>query len=140
MTEAQAIEAISELVVAQWAVVSSNLPIALDNEALPAVDSFAQLTIKHAVSRQMTQGAIGTRRFERRGIIFVKLWGPVDAGRRGLSAFSDGIRAFLGSTSINAGGDPEPITTLDALPQEAGVDGRWFMLVVQVPFRYYSRG
>ncbi len=137
MTEAQAIEAISELVATQWAAVSSGLPIALENEALPTVDSFAALTVRHATSQQITQGATN-RRFVRTGFIFVKLWGPADAGRLGLSTLADGVRAFLESTSIAVAGQAEPITTLGALTQEAGVDGRWFMLVVQAPFRYYQ--
>lgn len=138
MTEAQAIEAISALVVAQWPAVTSGLPLALEDEAMLSADSFGQLTIRHTTARQITMGNTGVRRVERKGNIYLKIWGPVDAGRAGTSGIADAVRGFLEMVNIAVVGQVEPLTTYAGYTQEAGSDSRWYMTVVIVPFVYYQ--
>jgi hypothetical protein len=143
MTEAQAIELIFERFVDPsigWPAVSQaavgvSLPFALENEGILEVDSFAQLTVRHSVSQPITMGPIGGRRFERRGTIYVKLWGASNAGRAGLSALADAVRSIFEGQQLGSG---EPITIDGGLTREIGVDGRYFMAVVQFPMRYYA--
>ena len=137
MTEAQAIELIDAQMVAQWPTVSGGLPLALENEALPTADSFAMLTIKHTVADPYTAGPAGSRRVERRGWIFVKLWGPADAGRKGISTLADGVRSIFEGQQLSTGSG-EPVTISTGLTQEVGVDGRYYMVVVSFALRYYG--
>jgi hypothetical protein len=137
MTEAQAIELVFATFAAAWPAASGSLPLALENEALPTAPSFGMVTIKHTVSQPRTSGGlVGTRRVERRGWIFVKLWGPVAVGRKGISTLADAVRGILEIQQLGGSGDQ---LTIDAgLTQEAGTDDAYCMLVVQFPFRYYA--
>lgn len=137
MTEAQAIRLISNTFRDAWPAASGNLPLALDNEAMPSADSYATLSVKHTTSQQMTMGPVGSRRFRRDGHIYVKLWGPVDAGRAGLSALVGAVRIILEAVSLVVGSDA--LTTQAAYTRELGADGKWWMCVVQIPFWYVEQ-
>lgn len=139
MTEAQAIELIDAAFVAAWPVASGGLPLVLENEALSTAPSFGMLTIKHTVSQQISQGGTGTRRFERRGWIYVKLWVSTDVGRKGFSALADAVRGILEAQSLSSP-PGEPVTIDAGLTQEIGVgpDGAYYTGVVQLPFRFYA--
>jgi hypothetical protein len=137
MTEAQAIELIDAAFVAAWPTATGNLPLALENEALPTSSSFGLLTIKHTVSQPRTSGGlVGTRRIERRGWIFVKLWTPSNQGRKGFSTLADIVRGILEIKQLGSSGDQ---LTIDAgLTQEVGDSTGYYIGVVQFPMRYYS--
>jgi hypothetical protein len=135
MTEAQAIELLDATFATAWPGASGSLPLALENEALPQAPSFGMMTIKHTTSQLRLIGMI--RKYERRGWIFVKLWGQQDAGRKPLSLLADAVRGIFEGEQL--GSSPSDQLTIDAgLTQELGVDDAYFMMVVQFPFRYYE--
>lgn len=139
MTEVQMREAVSALFAASWPTASGGVPLALENEALPSADTFAQLTILPTTSQQMTHGRSGKRRVRRNGWIQVKLWGPVDRGAEGLADLGDAAQAILEMVAIPSpvAGD-DPVTTQAAMAGSAqgAVDGRWYMAVTRIPFWY----
>ncbi len=85
----------------------------------------------------MSQGRIGTRRVRRDGWITVKLWVPADTGTHGPAGLDDDVRRILEMVRLPSpiGGD-EALTTFAANMLPVGVDGRWYMSLVRVPFWY----
>jgi hypothetical protein len=134
MTEAQMREAVSAVFVAGW----TATPFTLDNEAIDmGSSSFASLTITPTTSSQMTMGARGTRRTRRDGWITVKLWVTADTGATGMAALKGAVRNLLEMISIPSPlASDEQITTLAGSDTPVGVDGRWYMELVRLPFWY----
>lgn len=139
MTGAQAKEYISAQFATQWPVEAGAVPFCLENEALPSADTFAQLTIKHTRSGPRTAGSAGNRRKQVGGWIFVKIWGPADAGTAGTSALVDAACRVFDGKSLGSGPPEEPLMIYAGVPQEIGVDGRYYMTSVQFPFDYWAR-
>lgn len=134
MTEAQMREVVSSAMVTAWATAAPGIPLALENEARPSVDSFALLTITPTTSAQMTLGRAGIRRTRRDGWIVVKLWGPANAGSAGLAALADKVRVILEMVALPSPvAGEEPIVTFAGHTQPIGEDGRWSMSMVRVP-------
>lgn len=147
MTEAQAIELLSQHWKAQWATLHAeseadptHVPYALENEQYRGTTArWALVFFRHGVSRQLTHGPAGARKFERRGQVLVFLFGAVDVGRAPLSALVGDVRTVLEAQRIT--GAAGSIYTEAAASAEAGVngqttDGAWFTQRVTVPFRY----
>jgi len=88
-------------------------------------------------SGQMTQGAPGNRRVRRDGWIQVKLWAPADTGASSAAGMADSIRRMLEMVELASpvSGD-EPVTTAAGATQPVGVDGRWYVTLVRIPFYY----
>jgi len=139
MTESQFIELVESKMETQWPTESSSTPYVLENDALPlALDTFAQLTIKHTRSGPRTAGEPGNRRKRVGGWIYVKIWGPADKGRNGTSLLADAARRVFEGKSL--GSPPEePVSIYDGLTQEVGTDGRHYMTAVLFQFDYWAR-
>jgi hypothetical protein len=135
-------ELVSDAFVTGWTAARPDVTFALENEgaSLPPDNAafFAYLTIVPTTSSQMTQGRSGTRRVRRDGWIQVKLWGPPGTGSSGLSGLVGTARDVLEMVSIppSAPGSDEPVTTYGASTLEIDDDGRWFTMLVRIPFWY----
>lgn len=147
MKEAEAIELLSARWNTMWPTLQPAVPSSLENEAWRPPDNtayWAAAFIRHTTSQQLTQGAEGKRRFERKGNIIVMLFADVDQGRGGLSLLVDrpnGVRAIFEGKRLALVTDPLWIGA--AASAEGGkngktTDGRWFQQNVQLPFRYYD--
>lgn len=139
MTESQMRELVASTFTAAWTAAQPDVPLALDNEALPTADTFISLTITPTTGAQVTHGRTGTRRFRRNGWLQVKLWGPANQGAAGLTALADAAQGILEAVSLPspvAGDDPVTTLAANAGPGGASTDGRWWMQVVRVPFWY----
>lgn len=141
MTEAQAMNLLSETWKAGWlALHSGDAPYALENEHYRSTSpTWALVFFRHTVSRQITQGPPGARKFERRGNILVFLFGAVDTGRIPVSELVGDVRTVFEARRLATVDDP--LWTEAAASQETGVNGRttdgnWFMQRVTIPFRY----
>lgn len=132
-------ELVSSTFVAAWTAAQPDIPLVLDNEAMPTAETFVSLTITPTTSQQITHGRAGRRKVRRNGWIQVKLWGPVDQGAAGLTVLSDVAQGILEMVSLPSPvpGD-DPVTTLaaNAGPGGADTDGRWWMQVLRVPMWY----
>ncbi len=137
MTEADAIEAISKRWSVSWSALQPAIPFVFDNEADHSVDSWARVSIQPTSSRQISMGPAGTRRFERRGNIFVQLFGALNVGRAALATLAADVRTtFEAQTIATAGGGGEPIVTYAASMQDVSTDERWSIVVATVPFSF----
>lgn len=139
MTEAQAIELVFARWVSVWPGLHPEVPFTLDNEASTASDLWARISFQHNTGIQISQGGIGTRRFEYTGVIWVQLFGAVDRGRKPLSDLVPDIQTVFDSLSLASPvvGD-EPLTTGAAATRESPTDNRWVMQSSLIPARYYQ--
>ncbi len=138
MNRAEAEEAILERWDSSWSSLQPAIPFTFDNEEFEGVDQWARVTIRPSSSRQVTMGPVGSRRFERRGNIFVQLFGPIDVGSKPLALLSADVRTALESRSIAGVGGGEPVSTYAANEQDVGTDGRWYIVVLSVAFSYHE--
>lgn len=101
---------------------------------LPAATvAWARLAIQHTMSEQVSVGAIGNRRFERRGLVTAQIFTPLSEGK-GLS-LAEGLatiarNAYEGKTS------PGAIWFINVSVKEVGVDEPWFQTNVSATFCY----
>lgn len=131
MTEAQAIEAIYQRFADAW---TNGIPYHFENEGAESAGSWARVSIRHTTSQQLTMGSAPSRKFERRGVIMVQLWSPIDQGRAAMSALVADARTVFEGRTITAGGSA--INCYAAATQESPTDGAWFMCSVVIPIRY----
>lgn len=135
-------ELVSATFATGWASARPDVSFALENEgaSLPSDGDafFAYLTIVPTTSSQMTMGRGGTRRVRRDGWVQVKLWGPPGTGSKGLSGLVGTVCDVLEMVSIPPAvpGSDEPVTTYAASTLEIDDDGRWFTMLVRIPFWY----
>ena len=138
MTEAQAIEAVTQRWIDMWPALQPTVPYTFEGEPLESSGTWARMSMLHTAARQATMGGVGARRFERRGNVFVQLFSDLGVGRRQLSQMADSARAVYEARSIVVAGDDEPLTTYAGATREAPTDGRWLMTAVVFPFVYYE--
>jgi hypothetical protein len=111
----------------------------LDNERAVAGNAFASLSIRFTTGAgQLTTGPAGTRLWERRGVIYVRIWTPGDEGAAGGSALCDAARRVLEGESLYLPTGGEPVTIEAGDTQPGMTDGRWWMSTVVLRFRYYE--
>lgn len=140
MTDAEAIEAIAQRWTSEWKIRQPSIPFALQNEAFRTqdVEAFATVTIGNTTPKQLTQGPIGTRLFQYRGVINAKLYGPLDVGGQQLAVLAGDVRGALASQTIGGGPSMIPLHTF-AASTVPGKEGRWATLLVAVPFEWHDR-
>lgn len=139
MTEAQAVEAISETFVSGWATASSGVELVLDNEAMPDATTFAAMSFRFSTAEQVTMGPAGNRRVQRNGHVFVKIWTPANVGgRQAFSTLADAARSVLELQSVYASGQVEPVTFMAATTKGEGTEGTWFFGTVDFPFYFFT--
>lgn len=122
-----------EAIYARWASEwGSTTPYQLDNEEFtpPADAPWARVVVRHRASGQETLGAVGSRRYQRGGSIFVQLFDLEGMGVQRLDGLAQPARAVFEGVSFSG------IRVHDAVVREAGPDGRWYMVVIESFFDY----
>jgi hypothetical protein len=99
-------------------------------DQLGALGAWARISVQHTAAEQATMGSAPSRKFERRGNVFVQLFAPKNNGVALLATLAEDVRTVLeggrlGEVNIYAGRTVE-------LPE----DGVWAMATVILPFRY----
>lgn len=136
MTEEQAIEAITARAITSLGTLQPTLPLAFENEGFdPASgpDQWARITIRMTSSRQVSTGPTGTRRFERKGVIFADLFGPLNTGRKPLAAIAADVRTTLESQELAS-----DLWTYATAESDVSTDARWFKVQYATPFTFYE--
>lgn len=140
MTEAEAIETICARFSTSWGSTQPGVKFALGNEALPAAGEvqFAALSFGNLTSKQITQGPEGSRRFEHRGSVMVKLFGALDAGDAPLATLFASVKTALDSQNLGGSSSVQPLQTYAASAPAPQKQGAWYTRVVSIPFVYYE--
>ena len=138
MTEAQAVEAMWERASSQWASATGlgDGTLVLENEAIPESGTFAQLSLGAVDTQPLTAGEAGTRKYEARGLLMLKIWTPVNAGRAALSTLADAVRSIFSGQVLTVGG--EDLVILTGSMRSTATDGGFYMGLVTWPVRWYG--
>ena len=103
---------------------------AFASDALGVLGAWARIHVIHTSADQTTQGSAPSRKFERRGQIYVQLFAPIDAGRALLAELADDVRTAI--EGVRAG----DLRTYAGRTEELPDDGAWAMTVIAIPFAY----
>lgn len=136
MTEAQALEALTQRWIDTWPGLQPTVPYYFEGETHDSAATWVRITFRPAVRVQATMGPSGGRRFEERGVIFVQLFLDIGLGVKPLATLAGSVRAVYESRTISTselvtyaasrrtGGDRDPRLS----------DGRWEMSVMTIPY------
>jgi hypothetical protein len=114
-----------------------SIPYVLDDEQFSEPNpssSWVRFAIRHQISNQISLGS--PMRFERRGILFVQLFTPIDQGRNALDVL---VRQTIDAMEKQTiGSISDCITTIAATAREVPTTGEWAQASVTVPFYYWE--
>lgn len=105
-----------------------------DNETFtpPTNLPWARIAVRHRLRGQETLGAVGLRKFESAGGIFVQCFVPLDKGLAAVDNLASLARAvFEGKVLL-----PEHIRCYGAAIREIGPDEAWYQVNVEASFTY----
>lgn len=124
----QATEAVYARFVSEWGTTSDYV---FEGEPEPEGSTeWVRLSVRGLGSEQISQGAVGCRRFRRNASVFVQVFTPANKGRqRG---------DILSETALDIF-EAESFSDLDFIQgdiRESGVDGKWLIMVVEVLFNF----
>lgn len=134
MTELEAVTAILTRFEDQWTTLQPGVSYFFGNEVGEATSSWARVTVRHTVRDQVTHGIKPHRKFETRGVIFVQLFAPLNAGVGALADLCDDARVVFEGESIAVGA--ESVNLYGGTTNNLDDDGTWNMATVTIPFRY----
>lgn len=138
MTEAEAIETMYARWSTNWAALQPSVPFSLGNEQATSqsVTPFAVVQISGPiVPRQLTQGPQGSRRFERKGTISVKLFGAIDKGENQLALLIASAKATLESQQIAGANGP---VYMGSGSTTAAINKSFYVRTLLIPFTFYE--
>lgn len=88
---------------------------------------------------QQTMGQKGNRKFRRRAVLFVQLFGHVGVGRAALDGVVHDLMTLFEGERIGPAGDPDQqVIFWSGNTAELGADGRWYNVTLEVPLDYYE--
>jgi hypothetical protein len=115
-----------------WEAAYPAVPYVFDNETkdTKGLDEWVRVIVRHTSGGQDSLGAVGNRRYERRGLVLIQLYAAVN---RGLLRLDELANTALG---LFEGKTIDQVFFYDARPQEAPKEGQWARLNVIVEFTY----
>ena len=131
MTEAQALEALTQRWITAWPALNPLVPFGFDGEVSDSADVYARISFVHTTRQQQTMGSEGARKWESRGYVFVQLFGAVNAGVKPLAELADDVRTVYEGRRL-----ADELTTYAGSTRESPSDGRWMIRTITIPFAY----
>lgn len=124
----QARELIYQRFVDNW---PAGTPYTFDNEAYkPPATKWVRLSVRNIDSGQESLGAIGNRKFLRKGMVWLQIFVPLDSGLKDADTLASSFRSiFEGVTFSN-------IRFTNVLVKEGTPDNKWYRVVAQAFFDY----
>lgn len=137
MTEVEAYEAVYQRWKSEWPTLQPSVTFVFENEKFrePTTPdaTWARVRLLPADSLQHTLGGIGQAKYLRMANVWVNLYGPRDAGLRGLAGLIDSVRKVYEGRAFS---DIDPAGGTRVVP--VGSDGRWYEVAVISPVTYYE--
>lgn len=130
MTEREAIEAVLQRWNDGWTTLHPEIPWTTRGEVFSSEASWARISVQHSTAEQTTMGSAPSRKFERRGNIFVQLFVQENQGAGALADLAEDVRDVLEGQRLDG------LTIYAGRTEEAPSDGVWAMAAVVLPFRY----
>lgn len=109
----------------------------LANEAFdpPVGATWARVSVQHVDSLQESLGKVGTRRFNRKALLFVQLFAPLDSGLNDLDTKAQIVRTTFEGTRIQSAGEDIRINAVD-VAEIGPTDDGWYQMNVSAPVDY----
>ena len=95
---------------------------------------WARVSVRHIASDQETLGALGERRYNRRALLFVKLYDALESGAFTLDSLGQQVRAVFEGTTFDTVRFSKGVLVRESLPDET-----WEIRVVEAEFDYEER-
>ncbi len=95
-------------------------------------ESWVRLTVLNVGGGQESLGKVGNRRFERRGIIIVNVFTPLEEGTFGGDTLASEVQTIYEGTKFDG------ITVNDSRIREKGVEDQWYHTIMEADFIYYE--
>lgn len=142
MTEAEATQAILEQWEDGWDPLHpedpsdpEHVPYTYTNEAFTSdalgdLGAWARVTVRHSTANQASMGSAPNRKFDRRGVVIVQLFAPIDAGTLLLAELADDVRTAL------EGYRSGELLLHEGATSDIPDDGAWAQKSVTIQFRY----
>ena len=123
--------AIYEKFLTAW---GATTPIAADSQHFnpPTNDEFVRLSVRHTVSTQESLGGVGTRKYDRQGLVIVQIFAPLNKGPKAADLLAEQARAVFEGTRIPA----LDLRFNNTQIQEIGPLDGWYQVNVQTEFAY----
>lgn len=122
-----AVEAVYEEFLQQHSLASDTV---LDNEAAPSTDTWARIVVRTTNRAQDTLGRQGTRRFRTTAAVVVQVYTPINRG------VQDAMTLAKEAADIFEGRSLSGLDFGAAQIEEIGPQGRYHLVMVEVPFDY----
>lgn len=108
------------------------IPHTFDNEGFNAdgIPEWVRLTVRHTPGGQHTLGALGHRRFRRRGLVIVQVFVPVDRGLLRCDELAAAARDIFEGKTLSG------VMLHDGNYREVGPDRQWFQGNITVDFSF----
>lgn len=124
--------AINDRFIAAW---EGKTPYTIDNEDFtePEGEAWVRLTVRNiGGGGQTSLGKVGNRRFDRKGIISVSVFTPIEQGTSEGDELAEFAKDLFEATRFNG------VTAKNGLVKEKGSDNTWFQHIMKVEFEYYE--
>lgn len=132
----EAREAVLEHFVAGW---GATTPFSLENEKASEAklgagsNPWVRLSFRNLDGYQETLGGIGQRIYERVAKVYVQVMAPVDRGMKAGADLAQQARALFEGVRIGE------LVGYGGVVRETKPDGKWYVTLVEVAFRYYEK-
>jgi hypothetical protein len=100
-------------------------------ENTPEAAPWCELVVRHISAEQESLGAVGQRKFRRIGTISVNIYVPTNTGLSQTDAIVQDVIDSLEALTL-----PGQIRLNIATARESGINGAWFVTVVETEFEY----
>ena len=98
----------------------------------PEDKTWVRLTVRHKEGGQVSLGRVGNRRYDRKGIIAVSVFTPMEQGTSEADELSQFALELFEGTRFNG------VTVNNGTIREVGVDNKLYQEMMQAEFEYYE--
>lgn len=137
MTPEDAHRAIYQRWMTLWPGLSGAVPFVFDNDVADESMPYARVSVQRLASEQHTMGGAPNRKFDRSGLIWVKLSAPANQGSKAVDRLLQHVRTVFEAVRFgNTGGLEDGVVTFATSDETPVADGRLWILVATTPFEY----
>lgn len=121
--------AINDRFIAEW---EGKTPYTIDNDEFlePENVAWTRLTVRNIGGGQSSLGRIGNRRYDRKGIIVVSVFTPVEQGTSEADLLAQAALVLFEGTRFGG------VTVNDGVVKEVGAKNTWYQEVMTAEFSY----
>lgn len=108
-------------------------PLVFENEDYEeGTVAWVRFIMRNEDGEQLSMGASGSRHFERNGRVLVQIFTPINVGTSAADTLAENARTILEGKTISG------VHIYDVTTREVGVEGKWFYVLVEAPFQFFT--